>query len=107
MDFSSLVSTNHYKTVLHTNEDKLKLFHPESFSHLHQSQVNLKNLPPYNEHPTSKQNAEIDSLISGDFAFVAIFYSICCNEDTMIHYNNINSVHYWAINAQNFENNRI
>ena len=33
----------------------------------------LKIEPLYNEHPTSKQNAEIDSLISGDFALVAVF----------------------------------
>ena len=33
----------------------------------------LKKMRTHNGHPPSEQNAEIDSLISGHFAFVVVF----------------------------------
>ena len=59
----------------------------------------------HNEHPRFNHNAESDCLISGDLVLCSYFIYKCCNEDVMMHYNNINSVHYQAVNAQYFENN--
>ena len=67
---------------------KQELFHPNTFIHLHQLDVNIEILATYNEYPIRKQNTYIDSFISGDFDFVVLYKM------------------YVAVNVQYFEYNR-
>ena len=45
----------------------------QNFIHIHQLDMNFQKMNNQNEHPTHKQNAEIEFLISGDFAFQVVF----------------------------------
>ena len=61
------------KTVLGHILKLPELFHPNACIHLYQLDVNFGNINNLYEHPISKQNTYIDSLISGDFVFVIVF----------------------------------
>ena len=60
----------------------------------------FENLTTNEEHSVSKQDAEISLLISENFTF---FREVCCDEDVIIRYNNVDNAHCWAGNGQYFE----
>ena len=46
---------------------------PQNFVHLHQLKRIFEKITTYNDHSTSEENAEIDSLISEDFTSEVVF----------------------------------